>query len=518
MTPLRQPGTSSCSSGESEDGAGEPVDGPSLARRRGAMSPGADLIGACAELRAASRRWLALSLLVLVLAGLFALAVVVGRMPPFDRFVTDPVFFKRCLVAHVNLALVAWFYSIAAALFFLLPARGRAGWLARHSVHVAGAGIAMQLFGAGIPGAAPLLSNYIPTVDHWLFQAGQLLFGAGVLASFADPRLLPGGARIVVVPMPKGVESGLRATLLALLLASLTFAFTWLRAPSGLSPDVFADLLVWGVGHVLQLACTLAMLSLWLWLLESVIGEPPVSEAASRWLFAALLLPWVSAPLFALAGTSSAGYQVGFTELMRWCIAPVVTIFLILSLGAVVRAWKAGTLSAASLADARLSAFLVSGALTVLGFALGASIRGQSTVVPAHYHASVGAITVSFMAATYLVLPLLGLRLPGAWLVRTRTWQPLVYGTGMLVFAAGFALAGAHGMGRKIYGAEQAARGTAETLGLGMMGVGGFAAIAGGIMFLAVAGAAWIHRVRVGPASEALAASRRLEYGAEGPG
>lgn len=88
----------------------------------------------------------------------------------------------------------------------------------------------------------------------------------------------------------------------------------------------------------------------------------------------------------------------------------------------------------------------------------------------------------------------------------------------MLVFAAGFALAGAHGMGRKIYGAEQAARGTAETLGLGMMGVGGFAAIAGGIMFLGVAGAAWISRIRVGPASEALATSRRLEYGAEGPG
>ena len=70
----------------------------------------------------------------------------------------------------------------------------------------------------------------------------------------------------------------------------------------------------------------------------------------------------------------------------------------------------------------------------------------------------------------------------------------------------------------RAFASEQAARGTAETLGLGMMGVGGFAAIAGGIMFLAVAGAAWIHRVRVGPASEALAASRRLEYGAEGPG
>ena len=479
-------------------------------------------ISAPAEHQLAARRWLGMSLIVLVLAGLFALAVVVGRTPPFDRFVTDPVFFKRCLVAHVNLALVAWFYSIAAALFFLLPARRRAGWLARHSVHVAGAGIAMQLVGAGIPGASPMLSNYIPTVDHWSFQGGQLLFGIAVIASFVDRRFVPdwgaGAQPLVAIALPPGVVSGLRAARAALLLAALTFAFTWLRAPSGLAPDAYADLLVWGVGHVLQLVCTLAMLSLWLWLLESALGEAPVSALAARWLFAALLLPWLFAPVFALAGTSSAGYQVGFTALMRWCIFPVVTIFLILCMGAVARAWRADRISVSSLADPRLSAFLVSGLLTLLGFGLGAAIRGQSTIVPAHYHASVGAITVSFMAASYLLLPSLGLTLPGGWLQRARAWQPAVYGAGMLVLAAGFGLAGAHGMGRKIYGAEQAARGTAETLGLGMMGVGGLAAIVGGILFIAVVGTAWSRSVGVTPASKARADARRLEYGAEGPG
>ncbi len=66
-------------------------------------------------------QWLGLALGVLALAGLFSLVVVVGRMPPFDRLVTDPLFFKRGLVVHVNLALVAWFYSFVAALLFLLP-------------------------------------------------------------------------------------------------------------------------------------------------------------------------------------------------------------------------------------------------------------------------------------------------------------------------------------------------------------------------------------------------------------
>ena len=41
-----------------------------------------------------ARQWLGLALLVLVLAGVFALLVVVGRMPPFDRYVTDPMFFR----------------------------------------------------------------------------------------------------------------------------------------------------------------------------------------------------------------------------------------------------------------------------------------------------------------------------------------------------------------------------------------------------------------------------------------
>ncbi len=486
------------------------------------MSPAGIETRATAEVKLAARRWLGLSLIVLVLAGLFALAVVLGRMPPFDRFVTDPVFFKRCLVAHVNLALVAWFYSIAAALFFLLPMRRRAGWLARHSVHIAAAGIAMQLVGAGIPGASPMLSNYIPTVDHWSFQGGQLLFGIAVLASFLDRRFLPvrtaGGEASVVIALPAGVVSGLRAARAALLLAALTLAFTWLRAPSSLGAAAYADLLVWGVGHVLQLVCTLCMLSLWLWLLDSALGEAPISALAARWLFAALLLPWLFAPIFALAGTSSAGYQVGFTALMRWCIFPVVTIFLILCMSTVVRAWRAGRISVASLADFRLSAFLVSGLLTLLGFGLGAAIRGQSTIVPAHYHASVGAITVSFMASTYLLLPMLGFALPSGWLHRARVWQPAVYGAGMLVLAAGFALAGAHGMGRKIYGAEQAARGAVETLGLGMMGVGGFAAIVGGILFIAVVAVAWSRPVEVTPASEARADAGRFGYGAEGPG
>jgi hypothetical protein len=180
-------------------------------------------------------------------------------------------------------------------------------------------------------------------------------------------------------------------------------------------------------------------------------------------------------------------------------------VFLALCARALLRARREGRLGAAQLGDARLSAFLVSAGLTLLGFALGALIRGSNTMVPAHYHASVGAVTVAFMAGVWLLLPAYRIELP-ARLARASAWQPAVYGGGMGVFVAGFALAGAHGMGRKVYGAEQAARGAVETLGLSLMGLGGFVAIAGGVLFLAIACAAWWRLAPARPLAVQLAA------------
>jgi hypothetical protein len=467
-----------------------------------------------------ARQWLGLSLIVLILAGLFALAVVIGRMPPLDRYVTDPLFFKRCLVAHVNLALVAWFYSFVAALLFLLPHRGRSGPVARRSVYVAGIGVVMLLVGAALPEGRPLLANYIPTIDHWLFQLGQVVFGLGVLASILDPRLLPSReASDGFFELPDAARPGLRAIAAAFVLAAFTFLVAGLNQTAGLDGETYYELLVWGGGHVLQLVCTVAMLTVWIILLGSALGRSPLSRPAASFLFLALLLPWFITPLLALQGTWSSAYNVGSTNLMQWGLFPVVTIFALLCCHALYRAWSEGRLDARGLADVRISAFLVSAVLTGVGFGLGAAIRGSTTMVPAHYHASVGAVTVAFMAGAYLILAALGATLP-ARIRRAAAWQPALYGTGMLVFASGFALAGAYGMGRKVYGAEQAARGMAETVGLGLMSLGGFVAIAGGLLFLVVIAAVWW---RGGEAdaqtrTRLVASSWRWRHGVQRPG
>jgi hypothetical protein len=436
--------------------------------------------------------WLGLALGVLALAGLFSLVVVVGRMPPFDRLVTDPLFFRRGLVVHVNLALVAWFYSFVAALLFLLPGRSAPSRSSRHAVHISALGIAMMLLAAAMPGSQPVLSNYIPVIDHWLFGVGQVLFAAGVLASFVSRRLLlSSAARKGFFQIPAAAQAGLRSTAVALVLAALTFAITSQRITPDLSVEAYYELLFWGGGHVLQLCCSIAMVSVWLILLDSAVGRCPLSERTAAILFGAMIVPWLASPVLAMLGTWSPGYRDGFTSLMRWAIFPVLSLFLFACVRMLLVELRAGRIGLSSLADPRISGFLVSALLTLLGVALGAGIRGSNTMIPAHYHASIGGITAAFMTVTYLMLRAFGFSIPTRRLRRAAAWQPVTYGIGQMIFAGGFALAGVYGMSRKVYGAEQASRGLGESIGLGVMGVGGLIAVGGGLLFLGVVASIW---------------------------
>jgi len=462
------------------------------------LDPLSEAVGSAADSRAipaSARHWIGLSLGVLVLAGLFALAVVIGRMPPFDRFVTDPLFFKRCLVGHVNMSLVVWFYSFLAGLLFLMPSGKEAAWLPRQSAGVALLGVIMMSIGAMIPDTQPVLSNYVPTIDHWLFRSGQIVFGIGILFSMLDRRLLRAPVKCdgQGFSIPTSAQAGLRVAVIAFVLAAITLLVSLINRPvAGVAVEVFYELVLWGTGHVLQLVSTIAMIAVWIILLTRVLGKSPVSSGSSRILFPVMVVPWLIAPFLAMMGTTAGAYRGGFTHLMQWCIFPVTVIFLILCIGSIVSAWKSGTINRKTFADPCFTGFLVSAGLTLVGFGLGAAIRGSNTMVPAHYHASVGAITVAFMAVTGPILKSFGFPIISKRARRAFAWQPALYGGGMLLFAMGFAFAGAHGMGRKVYGAEQAERGMAETLGLGIMGVGGLVAIAGGLLFLWVVGAVWL--------------------------
>jgi hypothetical protein len=446
-----------------------------------------------AEVRCA-RAWLSLAVASLILAGGLALLLVVARTPPLDRLVPDPLFFKRCLVVHVDLSLVVWLYAAASALLFLLPARGASAPRTRLGHRLAAAGVGAMLAAPLLSSARPVLSNYIPVVDHPLFIGGLVAFGAGVLLSLLDGRLAPGavdaGGAESPVALPPSARAALRACGLALVLAAITLLGSLLSRPAGVEAAVFYELVLWGGGHVLQLASVAAMLACWMLLLGSYLGRDPVGAGAARVLSGALVLPWLAAPLIASAGPQSAAAHGAFTTLMRWALFPAVLLWLALAAKALLDARRDGRLAALPRRDPRLLGFLASAGLTVLGFVIGACIRGSNTMVPGHYHASVGGVTASFMAATIVLLGPLGWPIPTPRLARWASVQPLVFGLGQAVFATGFAVAGAHGAARKVYGAEQAGRTLGETVGLAVMGAGGLVAVAGGLIFLWVVVAA----------------------------
>lgn len=434
-----------------------------------------------ADLRSTStfppRAWAALACGSLLGAGALALALVAARAPGLDRLVTDPAFFRRCLVVHVDLALACWQLALIGALWCAAPGPRRAAAWDRAGAAAFGAGLAAMLLSAAIPRAEPVLSNYIPAIDHPLFVIGLLLMAAGLASLALDGRLVLPGEHASALRAPQSTGILLRAAVVAVAFALATFAASALTLPAGLAAEPRWELLGWGGGHVLQFATSAAMLACWTLLVARTTGRDPLRPREARLLAGMLVAPLTLAPALA---ASPGGSKHAFTRLMELGIAPAVLLALLACCLALARARREGV-RVATFASA---AFASSAALTVFGYWLGARITGQDTVVPAHYHAAIGGVTCAFMAVTPVLLS--GVGVPCA----SARWQPALFAAGQAVFAAGFALAGAHGMARKVYGTEQA-RSSVQTIGLVTMALGGVVAVAAGLWFLGFTTRAW---------------------------
>lgn len=430
------------------------------------------------------KRWCVLAVGSLVIAGLLSLAVVVGRLPVLSRLIDDPLFFKRCLVVHVDLALVVWFYAFLAALL-AFGARSRAGRMHIAFYALAVGGVLAMLGGALMRGAQPVLANYVPVIDHPLFGAGLAAFFASTLLHLVSSLGAP--VRRGVSALPEDTFIGLQAAAIAVAIAAATWVSARAGLPAGVDPFTRAEFLAWGPGHVLQAANACAMLAVWLWLLERATGTRVLSPRAARLVFGALVLPQAVMPLLTFRGTLDALYHTGATQLMRWAIFPAILAVLLVGLihlrvhrGAAARSTLSGRVA--------LTGFAASVLLALLGMVLGACIRGSTTLVPAHYHASLGAVTVAFMSAAYFLCAAArrdSVSLSGSERVwRAARRQLALFGVGQAIFALGFAIGGAYGLGRKAYAAEQHVRSAGEVCGLIVMGLGGLVAVAGGLWFL----------------------------------
>ena len=431
-----------------------------------------------------ARRWFALAIGSLVIAGLLSLAVVVGRLPILSRIIDDPLFFKRCLVVHVDLALVVWFYAFLAAMLALRsPVIGNRIQTAAFSGAVAG--VLAMLGGALVKGAQPVLANYVPVIDHPLFAAGLTAFFVGALFFFISQLTTPSATPRAT--LPADVSIGLQAAAVTVVIAAATWVSARAGLPDGLDVYTRTEFLAWGPGHVLQAANACAMLAVWLWLIERTTGQPVLRASAARLIFGALVLPQAIMPLLTVRGTMDSLYHTGATQLMRWAIFPAIVTVMIIGVRHFIRHGR-NQPPRSQAARTAFTGLIASAGLAVFGMILGACIRGSTTLVPAHYHASLGAVTVAFMTAAYFVSEMIGssrstgVRRERFW--RSAKWQLALFGVGQSVFVLGFAIGGAYGLGRKTYAAEQHVRSAGELTGLMVMGVGGLVAVAGGLWFL----------------------------------
>jgi heme/copper-type cytochrome/quinol oxidase subunit 1 len=121
--------------------------------------------------------------------------------------------------------------------------------------------------------------------------------------------------------------------------------------------------------------------------------------------------------------------------------------------------------------------------LFVAGGLIGLTIQGSNVKIPAHYHGCIVGVTLALMGLVHHLLPQLGYRAARG---RLAVLQPWLYAIGQLLHIVGLVWSGGYGVQRKVAGAEQVLRSAAEVAGMGLMGLGGLLAIAGGLLFVVV--------------------------------
>jgi len=462
----------------------KPATGNTLAPRKGwwqriARSRGDYALAVPTDARRSlARGWLLLALAAIVGAGVFSILLVASRTPGLAKLFPVADFFRVALVAHVDLSVLVWFVAFA-GMFWSLNATPRwigIGWAAYAITAIGSALLALAPFTGREP---PIMANYIPVLDGPVFLSGlvTIAIGVGLLCvrgMSVVPRVgmhLDGAAAL---------RFGLNASLASTAVALMAFAWSWLAVPHGLESKPYFELVFWGGGHVLQFTWTLLMMVAWLWLLSAIGAPVPLTPRVAVLLFGVGLVSVFITPVIYLAyAVPSVEHYRLLTWLMRFggglAILPITLAVLV---------GLARTRSVGETARPLRAALATSLILFAAGGLIGFMIEGSNTKIPAHYHGCIVGITLAFMGIAYLLLPRFGYRAPVG---RLATWQPWLYGIGQLMHMLGLVWSGGYGVQRKVAGAEQVLRTSAEVFGMGLMGLGGLIAIIGGLLFVVVA-------------------------------
>ncbi len=421
--------------------------------------------------------WLLLALASLVIGGLFTILIVLSRTPGIQDFFPWVDFFHTALVVHVDLTVLVWFLSFA-GLFWSLNSSGRCtscGWAA---LYIAIAGTVIMTLSPFLGAGGPLMNNYVPVLRDPIFFTGLGVFAVGftvlIIRGLAFSK--PIGSTISGTGT---LKFALYTALVIALLSIVSIVISYLGMPDAFEGEGYYEILFWGGGHTIQFTHVQLMLMVWLWLATVSGINPKISPRIALFIFALGAIPALATIYVYYAFDVGSGLHVlGFTWLMQYGGGLAAVPFaLVIVPGFFKRE------DAADDVRAKRSALFFSILLFGIGGIIGFMISGSNTIIPAHYHASIFAVTMAFMGITYHLLPRLGFRMPEGKMVRL---QPATYATGQMMHVFGLAWSGGHGVQRKTAGAAQGLESIEKIAGMGIMGLGGLIAIIGGVMFLII--------------------------------
>ena len=421
--------------------------------------------------------WLWLCVLALMGAGIFSLLLVLSRTPYVSDVIPWIDFFHSALVVHVDLSVLVWSLAFGGILWSLNQRSGKA-WLAWLALALACLGSIIIIISPFVRDAQPLMSNYIPVLQHPLFFAGLFTFALGFTLLVVNSMVF----MAPVGPLMSGrgaLRFGLNAAAVSAAVALICFVWSYIQMPDYLLGQSFFELLFWGGGHVLQFTYTLLMLVCWLWLSSAAgLTLPITPRVVLVILFVGLACVFVS-PLIYLAFSITALEHVElFTWLMRWGGSLATLPLALAIITALLR--YGGVTQREALARSALQCSLF---LFGIGGMIGFLISGSNVTIPAHYHGSIVGVTLALMGVCYLLLPQLGYPLRN---MKMAIWQPVIYSTGQLMHVGGLVWSGGYGVQRKVAGAEQGLDSIERILGMGLMGFGGLVSSIGGLLFLVV--------------------------------
>ncbi len=459
------------------------------------------------------------AVVALLVGGLLAIGVVLTRWPAVHWLAADT--FYMVLTAHGIDMLIFWIIFFEVAVLYFASSTLLRCRIA--TPKIAWAAFALMVIGAVVNnvsvfqgGSSVMMTSYVPMMAHWSFYLGLILFAVGALiACFVF------FGTLVVAKREKTYEGSVPLVTFGAITAAIIAVFTISSGAIILIPTFLmaigvineVDPLIyrtiwWAFGHSSQQINVAAHISIWYAVAAIAFGAKPMSERVSRgaFLLYILFLQLASAHhLLADPGISTEWKVVNTSYFMYFAV--LASMIHALSIpGAMEVAQRARGYDKGLFEWLRKAPWgnpVFSGVfISLVGFGFLGGITGvmmgteqlnllihNTIYVPGHFHATVViGTTLTFMSMTYFLIPVLFRREminPGLAKI-----QPYLFGFAMYFFCLVMMGAGTLGVSRRHW--DMAFSGAALAyewpgaayLMMGLVGVGGMVAIAGGAIYI----------------------------------